>query len=178
MSKPKLLLHVCCAPCGAHVAELLNQEFEVTGYYYNPNIQPKAEYQKRLVEAERFFKQKNISFIVGAYEPTKWFEIIKGSEDSIEGGPRCRLCYLMRLTETAKLAQQNNFDIIATTLTISPHKKAEVINQLGREVSTKYNVDFYEADFKKNDGFKKATQLAKDECFYRQSYCGCLFSQR
>lgn len=178
MRKTKLLLHVCCAPCGAHVAELLNRDFNVSGYYYNPNIQPAEEYQKRLAAVEQFFEQKNIPLMVGSYEPDQWFKIIKGLEKVPEGGARCRLCYLMRLEETAKKALQKDFDVIATTLTVSPHKKAEVINQLGRELADKYQIKFYEADFKKQDGFKKASQLAKEECFYRQSYCGCLFSQR
>lgn len=178
MNKEKLLLHVCCAPCGGQVVEVLSRDFALTGYYYNPNIQPADEHIKRLTEVERFFRQRNIPLAIGSYEPDNWFKIIKGLEKALEGGPRCRLCYWLRLAETAKLAQAKGFDYLATTLTISPHKKAEVINQLGREIAAEYGLKFYEADFKKEEGFKKSLALAKREGFYRQNYCGCLFSRR
>lgn len=178
MNKAKLLLHVCCAPCGAGVAELLNRNFNVTGFFYNPNIQPGEEYQKRRLEVERYFQDENLPLIAGDYDIDQWFEAIKGLENEPEGGRRCEACYQFRLVKTAQLAKNNGFEWFATTLTISPHKKAETVNRIGQELGWEHGLKFYEADFKKNDGFKKSCDLARELGFYRQNYCGCLFSRR
>ncbi len=177
MAKFRLLLHLCCAPCGASVAEILNQNFLVTGFFYNPNIQPQTEYQKRLIEIKKFFEKNNLPLISGFYGVERWLKTVKGLEQESEGGQRCRFCYRMRLEETARLAVSQNFDYFATTLTISPHKKAVIINAIGQELADDYKIKFYQADFKKKDGFKRANELAREEGFYRQNYCGCLFSK-
>lgn len=207
---PKILLHSCCAPCGAYVIEeLKNRGFVVTVFFYNPNIFPASEYELRKKEIENFCQIENIKFVEGNYEHKNWLEFIKGLEKEPEGGERCFKCYEFRLRETAKHSQENDFDYFASTLSISPHKNAEKINQIGRGLAsivssslptgakmlinvqnassqppqmrgkeTGGNLKFYEADWKKQDGFKKSCLLAKENEFYRQNYCGCEFSQR
>lgn len=181
MNKPRLLLHCCCAPCGAFVADFLNGDakpgFAVTGYFYNPNIQPPSEYEKRLREVGLFFEKNNLPLIVGHYDSNQWLAAIKGLENEPEGGARCRVCYEFRLKETARLAKEKNFEYFAATLTISPHKKAEVINPIGEQLAQEFNLKFYPADFKKKDGFKKANELAREQGFYRQNYCGCVLAK-
>jgi predicted adenine nucleotide alpha hydrolase (AANH) superfamily ATPase len=176
-NKKKMLLHACCAPCSPHVIELLRREFKVAIFFYNPNIHPLEEYQRRLQEIQNFCRKQEIELTEGKYETDNWFSLIKGLEDENEGGKRCILCYQMRLAKTAHWAQVNDYTHFSTTLTISPHKKATVINQIGRELQKKHSVVFYEADFKKQDGFKKSCELSKQFGFYRQNYCGCMFSK-
>ena len=176
--KEKLLLHTCCAPCSPYVIELLQNEFEVSAFFYNPNIHPPEEYQLRLEEMKQFCRNIGVELITGSYDVKKWFQITKGMENEKEGGKRCELCFKMRLDKSAGTAQKNYFQHFATTLTVSPHKNAAVINRLGRELQKKYPVTFYEADFKKSDGFKKSCELGKKHGFYRQNYCGCIYSQR
>jgi len=176
--KPRFLLHICCAPCGGYVFKKLSDEFDTAAFFYNPNIQPEDEYQKRLVEIKKYCEKEKINLIMGDYEAREWFELVKGLENEPEGGARCEVCYQMRLEKTAELARENGFEYFGTTLTISPHKKAEIVNQLGREVGAKFNIKFYEADWKKQDGFKKSCELARNEGFYRQNYCGCVYSKR
>ncbi len=176
--KEKLLLHTCCAPCSPYVIELLQGEFEVSAFFYNPNIHPLEEYQLRLKEMEQFCKNIGVELIIGRYDIDQWFQITKGMENEKEGGKRCELCFKMRLDKSACIAQKNDFQHFTTTLTVSPHKNAMVINQLGHELQKKSCATFYEADFKKHDGFKKSCELSKKHGFYRQNYCGCMYSQR
>ena len=176
--KERLLLHTCCAPCSPYVIELLQREFRVSAFFYNPNIHPTEEYQRRLEEIKQFSKKVSVELITGDYDTDQWFFLTRGMENEKEGGKRCAICYQMRLENAASVAQSNGFKHFTTTLTVSPHKKATVINQIGREIQKKYSLTFYEADFKKHDGFKKSCELSKAYGFYRQNYCGCVYSQR
>lgn len=179
--EPKLLLHSCCAPCSSYVLEYLSEFFEITIYYYNPNISPKEEFQKRIEEQKRLISElptKNpIHFIEGKYENDKFEELIKGKEEEQEGGSRCHLCYNLRLEETAKLASQEGFDFFTTTLSISPYKNSKVLNEIGKELEGKYNINYLYADFKKKDGYKRSIELSKVYNLYRQDYCGCIYSK-
>jgi len=174
----KLLLHVCCAPCAPHVIELLQQEFALTAFFYNPNIHPREEYARRLAEVERYCRERAIALVTGEYDSERWFSAVKGLEDQKEGGERCAICYRLRLEETALTARAHEIGYFATTLTVSPYKKAPVINLIGREAARQYATIFYEADFKKHDGFKKSCELSRHYNFYRQTYCGCIYSIR
>lgn len=174
--KPKLLIHICCACCGVYVLELLKDKYDLSAYFYNPNIQPEEEYKKRLESVQRLCSDLKIPLIQGNYENKKWFEMIRGYENEPEGGKRCEICFKMRLEEVGKLAQKEKFTYFASTLTVGPRKRAELINTLGRQIGQKYGIIFYEADFKKKDGFKKSLKLSKDWGFYRQNYCGCIYS--
>lgn len=176
--KSKLLLHVCCAPCSTHVIQLLSREFEVTLFFYNPNIHPEQEYIQRLEDARRYAENVGIGLIEGAYEREKWFKFIKGFENEKEGGKRCEECFRMRLSRTAEKGVEIGSEFFTTTLTISPHKDARLINAIGREISNTYTIKFYEADFKKKDGFKRSVELSKKAGLRRQNYCGCIFSMR
>lgn len=178
---PKLLLHSCCAPCSSYVLEYLSEYFDITIYYYNPNISPKEEFSKRIDEQKRLINElpvKNkISFISGKYDNSKYEKMIKGLEEQPEGGSRCYLCYKLRLEETAKLAQEMGFDYFTTTLSISPYKNSKVLNEIGEELEKNYNVNYLYADFKKKDGYKRSIELSKIYGLYRQDYCGCIFSK-
>ncbi|MFC1613070.1 epoxyqueuosine reductase QueH [Patescibacteria group bacterium] len=173
----KILLHCCCAPCAAYVSELLGLTYDVSLFFYNPNIHPESEYQLRLKEIEHFAHFKEMNLIIGDYNVSEWLQDIKGYENEPECGKRCNICYYERFKKTAKVARRKKFDVWGTTLSISPHKDAEAINKIGRELKNKYKIDFLEADFKKNDGFKRSLELSNQYNFYRQNYCGCLFSQ-
>lgn len=173
----KFLLHACCAPCAIYVIqELKSRGFDVTAFFYNPNIHPKQEYKKRINEMKKYCQQNEIEFIEGEYELDKWYNLIKGFEKEAEGGRRCEICYQMRLEQTADLAARKNYDYFGTTLSISPHKKSLVINKIGNQLADKYKIKFYPADWKKRDGFKSACELSRQQGFYRQNYCGCAFS--
>jgi predicted adenine nucleotide alpha hydrolase (AANH) superfamily ATPase len=176
--KKRMLLHCCCAPCGTHPIRLLQKNFNVVPYFYNPNIHPKDEYEMRRNEMKTLMDRWHFSLIEDIYDINHWFERIKGYENEPEGGERCALCYRIRLKRTALYARENGFDYFATTLSISPHKKAAMINVIGKELEKKYNVQYYEADFKKKNGFKISCQISKEEGLYRQRYCGCIFSQK
>lgn len=176
--KDLMLLHICCAPCSTYVLEVLRADYNVTGFFYNPNIHPENEYQKRKNEAKRYTHDTGIKLVCGEYEDKRWFDIVKGLEDEPEGGERCSLCFRMRLSETAKYASENGYNIIATTLSISPHKNASLINQIGNEITEEYKLEFYSADFKKRGGFEKSIKMSKEFGLYRQSYCGCIFSKK
>ena len=173
----KLLLHVCCAPCSTYVIEELSKEYEVTLFFYNPNVEPVDEYEKRLVEAEKYAKAKGIPIIVGDYDNIEWHNKVQGHENDKEGGERCDICFKYRIEKTAQLAKEKGFDIFTTTLTISPQKDAKKINKLGKEISKKYKIDFLEEDFKKGGGYMHSVELSKKKDLYRQSYCGCLYSK-
>lgn len=190
MNKKKtIILHTCCGICAGYVVEILKKEFaKITLYFYNPNIHPKEEYEKRKEAARKITKAHQssrktslasggIDFLKGEYESEKWFHKIKGLEKEPEGGKRCPLCYQMRLEKTARLARKKGYDAFATTLTISPYKNTRIINQIGKALSKKYGIQFLENDFKKKDGFKKTIEIAKRYNLYRQKYCGCVFSK-
>lgn len=179
---PKLLLHSCCAPCSSYVLEYLSKFFKITVFYYNPNIYPLEEYKKRLEEEKyliRSMKFKNeVNIIEGVYNSDKFFEMAKGLENLKEGGERCFKCYEMRLKETLKIAQDNGFDYLTTTLTISPFKNAQKLNEIGKKLSEGLSVKYLFSDFKKKEGYKRSIELSKEYNLYRQDYCGCVFSKK
>jgi predicted adenine nucleotide alpha hydrolase (AANH) superfamily ATPase len=179
---PTLLLHSCCAPCSSYTLEYLSQYFSITVYYYNPNIYPEEEFHKRVEEEKRLISElptkHPVKMISGDYEPKAFYDIAKGLEDVAEGGERCFRCYRLRLEKTAQLARDMGFDYFTTTLSISPLKRSEKINEIGDDVAKSYGVKFLPSDFKKRGGFLRSIQLSKDYNLYRQNYCGCIFSQR
>lgn len=179
---PKLLLHSCCAPCSSYVLEYLSNYFSITIFYYNPNISPKEEFEKRVKEQQRLIASmsfKNpVDCMIGKYEPERFFEVSKGLEDIPEGGERCFRCYELRLRETAILAKQKGFDYFTTTLSISPLKKAEKLNEIGRKLEQEYQVSYLYSDFKKKDGYKRSIQLSQEYQLYRQNFCGCVYSKK
>ncbi len=177
-TKRSLLLHVCCGPCSTHVVELLHKEFDITGFFFNPNIHPEEEYDKRKGEAEKFFAKIALPIVFGNHGSHSWLEGMRGLEEEPEGGKRCTACFRMRLEETARLARQRGDRLFGTTLTISPRKKAKLVNSIGKDIERLTGVEFLEADFKKGDGFRKSVELSKHHHLYRQNYCGCLFSRR
>ncbi len=179
---PSLLLHSCCAPCSSYVIEYLSNYFKITVFYYNPNIYPEVEYRKRVEEEKRFiseFKTKyEVNFIEGKYDDKRFYEEVKGLENEKEGGRRCFKCYKLRLLETAKLAKDKNFDYFTTTLSISPYKNAQKLNEIGEIIENQYDVKYLYSDFKKKNGYKRSIELSGEYNLYRQNYCGCIFSQR
>jgi len=177
---PKLLLHSCCAPCSSHVISLLTNYFDITVYYYNPNIYPKTEYEKRKNEQIKFikeFKAKNkLSFIDGDYDNEHYNFALKDLPFIKEGDDRCYNCYLYRMEKTAIKAKEVNCDYFTTTLSVSPHKNSDYINEIGELLAKKYNFKFLYSDFKKREGYKHSIELAKRYNLYRQNYCGCIYS--
>lgn len=176
--KPKLLLHCCCAPCVTHPIRILSETFEVTAFFYNPNIYPESEYQARLLEIQKLSQNWQFPLLIGPYEFERWEARIRGHENDPEGGSRCLLCYQLRLEETALKAKFANMDYFTSTLSISPHKNANQINAIGEAIASRYGISFYAANFKKKDGFKISCELSKQEGLYRQNYCGCQYSRR
>lgn len=180
--RPTLLLHVCCAPCSSYVLEYLNKYFDITVFYYNPNISSVDEYNKRLNEEKRFVVEypfdNDIKVVNGEYDNDKFEEIIKGLENEKEGGARCFKCYRLRLEESAKYAKENNFDYFTTTLTISPYKNANKLNEIGKELEGLYGIKYLYSDFKKKNGYKRSIELSHEYNLYRQDYCGCVYSIR
>ena len=178
---PSLLLHSCCAPCSSYVLEYLTQFFSITIYYYNPNISDEEEYLRRINEQQRLIREllvKNpIHFLQGNYEPDRFYQLAQGLEQSPEGGERCFRCYELRLEETAKLAKAQGFDFFTTTLSISPHKNASKLNEIGEMLSQKYDTPYLYSDFKKKNGYKRSIELSKEYQLYRQNYCGCIYSK-
>lgn len=175
---PKLTLHLCCAPCSSHVIGLLEEHFDLLLYFYDPNIQPKSEYERRRDESSRYADKKGISFVEGPYDVENWNSLVRGYEDSPERGERCRLCYEMRMSEAARFAKENNSSYFTTVLSISPHKDVVRINEIGFAMQERFGVKYLPADFKKKEGFKKSINLSRENGFYRQDYCGCLYSKR
>lgn len=177
--KPKLLLHVCCAPCSSYVLEYLSDYFDITLYYYNPNISPEKEYTLRYEELKRLVAEtkSNAKVELGAYEPKRFLEIAKGREEEPEGGERCFLCYRLRLSESGKYAKENNFDYFTTTLSISPYKNAEKLNTIGGDIADSLGIKYLYSDFKKKNGYKRSIELSREYGLYRQDYCGCAFSK-
>ena len=172
-----LLLQSCCAPCSSSVLKKVCEFFDVTILYYNPNIYPLAEYEKRKKEQIKLCKKLNIKFLDCDYNENDFLFEVKGLENEIEGGARCNKCFYLRLNKTALLAKQNNFDYFGTTLTVSPHKNEQVINQIGKILQDKYQINYLFADFKKHDGYLNSIKLSKEYNLYRQNYCGCRFSK-
>ncbi len=172
--KPKLLLHCCCAPCSSAVIEKLKDYFNITYLFFNPNIYPEDEYILRREQ----FEKLGVKVVDLGYDHNEFLELIKGRENELEGGARCNICIAMRMDRAFKYAKDNNFDIVTTTLSISPHKNAEFINITGESLEKKYHIKFLHADFKKENGFLRSTEIAKQVQMYRQNYCGCEFSAK
>ena len=177
--KKKMLLHSCCGPCSTSVIDRLKEEHDLTIFDYNPNIYPQEEYQKRLAEQQKYVSLIGLDIVVvdGKYDDNADFENhCVGLENEKEGGARCSVCFAYRLDKTAQYAKQNGYDIFATTLTVSPHKNAKVINDIGLKIAQKYNIEYLVADFKKQDGYLKSIRLSQKYSLYRQNYCGCKYS--
>lgn len=177
---PSLLLHSCCAPCSSYVLELLSNYFKITIVYYNPNIYPKTEYDKRFKEIDKVLNQISVKYPISVleveYDSEKYDDISKGLEDEPEGGERCHKCYYLRMEKTALLAKELHYDYFTTTLSISPYKNASVLNRIGEVLEKKYQVNYLYADFKKKEGYKRSIELSKQYQLYRQDYCGCKYS--
>jgi epoxyqueuosine reductase len=179
---PTVLLHSCCAPCSSYVLEYLSKYFKISILFYNPNIYPLEEYSRRVAEQKGLIsalKVKNeINFLEGRYDTENFYNIAKGLEDQKEGGERCFKCYELRLKEAAIIAKEQGYDYFTTTLSISPHKNAQKLNEIGHKLSEKYNVKYLYSDFKKKEGYKRSIELSNQYDLYRQDYCGCLFSKK
>lgn len=181
-SKPVLLLHSCCGPCSSYVLEYLTQYFNIKLYFYNPNIHPEDEYKKRLDAQYKVIKsmqlENTVEIIEGAYNTEMFFSKVHGLESEPEGGERCRQCIKMRMEAAASEAKKLNADYFATTLTVSPHKNAIYINQMGEELEQSQQITYLLSDFKKKNGYKRSIELCRIHNIYRQDYCGCVFSFR
>lgn len=179
---PTLLLHSCCAPCSSYCLEYLSNYFKITIFYYNPNITDSEEYLKRVIEQKRLIKELpckyEIKFIEGNYNPNVFFNMAKGLEEAPERGERCFKCYRIRMQETARIGEQLNFDYFATTLTLSPYKNANKINEIGQELEQEYNIKYLYSNFKKKNGYKRSIELSNIYNLYRQNYCGCIYSKK
>lgn len=179
-STPKILLHSCCGPCSTTVINILSKYFYVDVLYYNPNIEPEAEYIKRKGEQIKFiseFKGNNpVGFIDSDYDNEIFMEDLHPLKDEKEGGARCSICISKRMEYTAKKAKELGYDFFATTLTVSPHKNSELINNIGKNLEEKYNIRYLYSDFKKEDGYLKSIRYSKEYDLYRQNYCGCRYS--
>jgi predicted adenine nucleotide alpha hydrolase (AANH) superfamily ATPase len=180
--RPSLLLHACCAPCSSYVLEYLSEYFDITLFFYNPNISPKEENDFRADELVRLVKEMGLSdkvkLVIGEYEPQKFNEIAKGLEELPEGGARCAKCYELRLNETAQKAAEGGYDFFTTTLSISPYKNAEWLNSIGAAMGEKYGVRYLISDFKKRNGYKRSCELSAEYGLYRQDFCGCEYSKK
>lgn len=180
--KSKLLLHACCAPCSSYVLELLAEQYDITVYFYNPNITEKEEYVKRYNELLRFIDEApfaaNVVSVDGGYDGDSFLAMSKGMEQLPERGDRCYKCYSLRLEDTARYASEHGFDMFTTTLSISPHKNATWINEIGALCQEKYDIEYMYSDFKKKNGYSRSIELSKEYDLYRQDYCGCIYSKR
>lgn len=178
---PRLFLHSCCAPCSSYVLEYLSKYFEITVFFYNPNISPKEEYEKRVEEIRRMIGEMNfihpVKLVEGTYDPQIFFRMAKGLEQVPEGGERCFRCYRLRMEEAAKLAKEGGYDYFTTTLTISPMKNAARLNDIGLRMAELYGVPYLVSDFKKKNGYKRSVELSGEYGLYRQDYCGCVYSR-
>ena len=177
---PRLLLHSCCAPCSSYVLEYLNRYFEITVFYYNPNIYPESEYTKRIWEQQELISRMPfvhpVSFLAGSYDQERFYEMARGLEHVKEGGERCLKCYELRLSEAARMAVKTEADYFTTTLSISPLKNADRLNEIGMRLGEEYGVPYLPSDFKKKNGYKRSIELSREYDLYRQDYCGCEFS--
>ncbi len=179
---PTLLIHACCAPCSSYVLEYLSRYFHIIILYYNPNITSEDEYKYRLSEEERLINELPVKYpvklIAGEYEPEAYFKAVKGLEDEPEGGKRCEVCFELRLREAAEKCRETGADYFLTTLTISPLKNAEKINEIGERIAEEYGVKYLPSDFKKKNGYKRSIELSREYDLYRQNFCGCVFSKK
>lgn len=180
--RPRILLHSCCAPCSSYVLECLNRCFDITIFYYNPNIAPTEEFEHRVNEQIRLARELphegRIDVIRGEYDPQVFYDAVRGHEDDPEGGARCERCFRLRLSETARLAAERGDDYFTTTLSISPLKDAQLLNDIGMELSGEVGVPWLPGDFKKKNGYRRSCELSELYGLYRQDYCGCVFSRR
>ena len=176
---PSLLLHACCAPCSSYVLEYLTQYFNITLFFYNPNIYPEREFSFRLAELERFSSEAgyNVPIVSPDYDPAEFFDMARGMEDFPEGGERCKKCYELRLRKTAEAASSGHFEYFTTTLSISPYKNALWLNEIGGELGEEYGIKYLFSDFKKKNGYKRSIELSHEYKLYRQDYCGCVYSK-
>ena len=178
---PRLLMHSCCAPCSSYCLSYLAEYFHITIYYYNPNITEQAEYQKRVSEQQRLIQELPvkypIAFVEGEYEPELFFELAKGMEQLPEGGGRCFACYELRQRKAAEYAKEHGFDYFTTTLSVSPHKNAAKLNEIGLRLAGEYEIPYLVSDFKKKGGYLKSIELSAEYHLYRQDYCGCVYSK-
>lgn len=179
---PRLLLHSCCAPCSSYVLEYLSPYFFITDFYYNPNIAPADEYRKRVSEMQRLIREMPlphpVEFEEGVYDPDRFYEMARGKEDIPEGGERCFACFEMRLREAAQEALRLHMDYFTTSLSISPLKDAQKLNEIGIRLGEEYGIPYLVSDFKKKNGFRRSTELSREYHLYRQNYCGCVYSRR
>lgn len=178
--KPTLLIHACCAPCSSAVLEKLNSIFDITLFFYNPNISPESEFLFRLEELTNLPSKMNltgIKIIAPPYNNMEFENVIKGMESMSEGSERCKKCYRLRLQKSVCYAKENGFDYVTTTLSISPYKNAQWLNEIGLELGEKYDVKYLCSDFKKDDGYKRSCELSREYNLYRQDYCGCIYSK-
>ena len=178
---PSLLLHACCAPCSSYVLEYLSGIFDITVFYYNPNISPASEFEHRVNELKRLISEMplkgEVKFIEGEYDPERFAEISRGLEELPEGGERCFKCYELRMRRAAEEAKRLGTDFFTTTLSISPHKNAQKLNEIGAALADEYGVNYLFSDFKKKNGYKRSCELSAEYGLYRQNYCGCVFSK-
>lgn len=175
--KKKLLLHICCAPDATVGIEDLADDYDTVGFFYNPNIHPETEYEKRLDSTKSLAAAAGLPLEEGQYDDDRWFEAATGFEAEPEKGLRCDACFRIRIEETARTAREEDFEIIATVLTTSPHKDAEKINSIGQEIADAYGLEYLPTDLKKKNGFSRSVQLSRKYNLYRQNYCGCIFSK-
>ncbi len=179
---PRLLLHACCAPCSSYVLEYLSGYFEITVFFFNPNMDSPEEYARRASEEKRLIAEMplkhKVDYLEGAYRPETFYGAVRGLEKEPEGGARCGKCFELRLSETARQARQGGYDYFTTSLTISPLKNADVLNAIGERLGEEYGVAYLTSDFKKRDGYKRSIELSKQYGLYRQNYCGCVFSRQ
>lgn len=180
--RPRLFIHSCCAPCSSYVIEYLSNYFEITLFYYNPNIYPEEEYIKRVEELKNLIRemplQSEVHLLEGEFHPDDYYRQVKGLEEEPEGGERCFACYRLRLREAARMASSLNFDYFTTTLSISPYKNADKLNEIGQQLAKEYGVSYLPSDFKKKNGYKRSIELSREYNLYRQDYCGCVYSKR
>ena len=177
MSQRKLLLHTCCAPCFTYVFDILKPDYHVLSYYFNPNVEPLAEYHKRLETLKNYCLTASSDFLAGNYNNSQWLPSVFDYRFLGEKSDRCVKCIEFRLNASFEKAAQLNIDTVGTTLSVSPHKDAEKINKIGLQLQKKYSIEFFVSDFKKNDGYSKSVGYSKQFGLYRQNYCGCSYSE-
>jgi predicted adenine nucleotide alpha hydrolase (AANH) superfamily ATPase len=178
MKKPKMFVQICCAPDALYVMDLLGKDYDVSGFFYNPNIHPRKEYDLRFGETQKVAATLGFEIIEGPYDESRWHALTTKFKDEPEKGRRCDVCYALRLEQTAKKGAELGFDIFTTVMSLSPWKKADVMNKIGKMFGRRFQIQFLEANFKKKDGFKKSMELSKRHKLYRQDYCGCIYSIR
>ena len=178
-TRPRLLLHSCCAPCSSYVLEYISSIFDITLFFYNPNISPEEEFKFRLSELSRFVKEAGYlsEIIAPDYDSREFFDAVRGYEDFAEGGERCRICYELRLRKAAQAALDGGYDYFTTTLSISPYKRADWLNEIGLRLENEYGIKYLCSDFKKKNGYKRSIELSNEYGLYRQNYCGCVYSR-